>query len=183
MPTHLPTLRECKVRASLLLKALRSGDPVRARVAAERFRTLRPFAGLDAERIVAWRDQIRRKHALAVIAGELGFDSWLALRGAAGESGSFDTPNMEWMWANAAVYLNHWCATYEDAAAIRRETNGFLFPYRSQFVVCTAEFLDARGIDPHDADWDLIGRDWAKPRDAAAFRRLASRLIDAGLAA
>lgn len=80
--TSLPSARECRTRASLLLKALRSDDPVRVRAAAERFRILPHFAGLDAERLVALRESIRRKHALAVIAAELGFESWNALKAA-----------------------------------------------------------------------------------------------------
>jgi hypothetical protein len=78
----VPTLRECKIRASLLLKALRSTDRERALGAAERFRVLPRFRALAPERIVAWRDEVRRKHALAVIAAELGYDSWDALRAA-----------------------------------------------------------------------------------------------------
>lgn len=80
--TALPTARECRTRASLLLEALRSDDPERSRAAAERFRILPAFAILEAEPLVARRDRVRRKHALATIAAELGFDSWVAYKAA-----------------------------------------------------------------------------------------------------
>ena len=180
----LPTRRECKVRASLLLKALRSADPARAAAAAERFRVLRSFSRLTPERIVAWRDDVRRKHALAVIAAELGYPSWTALRAACEMRGPAPSPRVEWLFEGSSeVFLNHWCKSYEEASRVREETGGFLFPYRMHYVVCTAPLLAARGVDPHDPDWEQIGRDWVRPRDPVAFARLAARLADAGLAA
>jgi len=169
----LPSLRECKIRASLLLKALRSDDERRAIAAAERIRALPMFARLDAARIVAWRDDVRRKHALATIAVEHGFDSWNALRDACAPDSSGAT--MEWMFDAGAVFLNHWCSTYQEAAAIHAEAGGFLFSYGRQFVVCAAELLLSRGVDAYDPDWNLIGRDAARPTDPAAFDRLMRR--------
>jgi hypothetical protein len=176
----IPTLRECKIRASLLLKALRSDDPSRAGIAAERFRQLPRFAPLATDRLIAWRDEIQRKHALAVIAAELGFDSWNALRDASDDDRPSTTVDIERLFTDAAVYLNHWCRSYEDARAIHEEVGGFLFPYRAQFAVCPSGFLEAHGLDPLDPDWERIGRDWARPRDTAAFARLSRRLSDAG---
>jgi hypothetical protein len=180
----LPTLRECKVRASLLLKALRSADPARAAAAAQRLRALRSFSRLTPERIVAWRDDVRRKHALAVIAAELGYPSWVALRAACDVRGAAPVPRVERLFDGPSdVFLNHWCKSYEEASRVREDTNGFLFPYRLHYVVCTAQLLASRGVDPHDPDWARIGRDWVRPRDPLAFARLARRLADAGLAA
>jgi hypothetical protein len=180
MPTSLPTARECAIRASLLLKAARSDDLARATAAAERFRILPSFAALAPTRIVAWRDSLRRKHALAVIAAELGFDSWVALLDAC--AATTGPVSMAWLFdAGKSVFLNHWCKTYEEASAIRRETDGFLFSYRDQYVVCTPELLADRGIDAYDPDWNRIGRDWVRPRDRRAFARLADRLTASGV--
>jgi hypothetical protein len=159
--------------SSLLLKALRSGDSPRALAAADRLRVLPHFANLTPERIAAWGPDIRRKHALAAIAAELGFASWDDLRATCEpnetrpfEIGSlFDRPS-------TAVFLNHWCRTWEEAASIQSEVGGFLFPYRTQFVVAPAGVLEAHGIDAHDPDWERIGRDWVRPRDRGAFDRL-----------
>ncbi len=178
----LPTLRECKIRASLLLKAVRSDDAARSTAAAERFRVLPPFAPLDPGRIVACRESLRRKHALSVIAAELGFASWTALRETC--DAAIAVPPLEWLFdRDRAAYLNHWCTTYEQASEIRQQTGGFLLPYRHQFVVCEPGLLAANGLDPHDPDWMRIGRDWVKPKDRDALARLARRIIDSGHAA
>lgn len=173
--TLLPVARECRTRASLLLKALRGDEPAAALAAAERFRILPAFADLTPERLVASRDAIRRKHALAVIAAELGFASWVALKAALAR---VPAPRLDWVFDGGGAYLNHWCKTYEEAAASRELSGGYLLAHREHFVVCTADLLSARGLDPHDPDWDRIGRDWVRPRDAEAFARLAARMVD-----
>ncbi len=176
----VPTVRECAIRASLLLKALRSNDSARAAAAAERFRVLPHFAALTPERLVAWSNDIRRKHALNVIAVECGYPSWAALRTAAPMPRTahveslFDAPR-------SAFYLSQWCRTYEDARAVLGAEGGFLFPYRTQFVVCAGGLLAEHGIDALDPDWDLIDHDWVKPADPAAFARLNAKLVACGL--
>ena len=181
----IPTLRECKIRASLLLKSLRSADGQRALGAAERFRVLPRFAALAPERIVAWSGEVRRKHALAVIAAELGYGSWVALRAACETAHPAGAVDVERLFNGhaSAVFLNHWCRTYEEARDVHERVGGFLFPYRAHFVVCPVGLLAAHGLDPHDPDWARIGRDWARPRDPAAFERLTRRLGESGFAA
>jgi len=175
-----PTPRELKVRASLLLKALRSDDPQRVRAAAERFRCLPRLAMLDADAIIGWRDEIRRKHALDVVAIELGHPSWTALSRAYEIAEPTREPNFEWMFAWGAAYLNHWCRSYEEAREVQEREGGFLLRYRQHFVVCPPDFLSARGLDPHDPDWMRSGRDAVRPRNREAFTRLLARLRDAG---
>lgn len=177
----LPTLHECKVRASLLLKALRSDDSPRSVAAADRLRVLPHFANLTPERIAAWGPDIRRKHALSVIAAELGFESWTALKAACeqDETRPFEIGSI-FDKHSTSVFLNHWCRTYEEAAAIHADVGGFLFPYRSQFVVAPAGVLEAHGIDAHDPDWERIGRDWVRPRDPVAYARLLQRVRGTG---
>ena len=181
-PASLPSLRECTIRASVLLKALRSGDVPRALAAAERLRVLPHFTRLTPERIAAWGRDIRRKHALAAVAAELGFTSWTELRHAcvndkprAPDIGSlFDR-------TSTAVYLNYWCRTYEEAVVAQASSRGYLFPYRSQFVVAPAGVLEAYGIDALDPDWERIGRNWVRPRDQRAFERLCRKVSAAGV--
>jgi len=172
----LADVHEYKIRASLLLKALHSDDGPRALAAADRFRVLAPYASLTPARIVAWREEIRRKHALAVIAAEAGFPSWSELRAKVGAHETGPRANIEGLFADGAVYLNHWCRTYEEAKAIQTADGGYLFPYRRQYVVCPAGKLQAHGIDAFDPDWQRIGRDWVKPLDGRAFHRLNVRL-------
>ncbi|MFP2961114.1 GIY-YIG nuclease family protein [Myxococcus sp. 1LA] len=160
------SLHECKVRASLLLKALASEDASRA---AERLRVLPGFAGLSVGQVLARKDTVQRKHALAVIAHEQGYASWADLK-------QVREVDFEHLLSQAgAAHLNRWFASYAEAVDSQRAQGGFLFPFREQFFVCDASLVQALGVDPTDADWSLTGRDWMAPRDGAAQARLAQR--------
>ena len=94
---------------------------------------------------------------------------------------AFDTTRL--FPPSTSFYLNAWFTTYEEARnALGARKDRFLFPYRRQFVrlgefvVCEGGLLASLGIDVKDPDWDLIGRDWVKPRDAAAHYRLNQKL-------
>src|SRR3954469_23014924 len=77
------TLRESRIRASFLLKDLRSGDPLRIQAAVERLRLLAPFAAAGAAERAAQSGTVRLKHALEVVAREQGYPEWPALKQAA----------------------------------------------------------------------------------------------------
>jgi hypothetical protein len=70
------------------------------------------------------------------------------------------------------AFVNRWFTTYEQARASREKEGGFLFPYKSQFFITEREAIRELGLDPDDPDWKLIGWDWVKPLDPAAFERL-----------
>ena len=38
-------------------------------------------------------------------------------------------------------------------------------------------FIRTMGLDPDDPDWEKIGRDWVRPMDMSARRRLYGKLI------
>jgi hypothetical protein len=83
MPTAEPgerSLREARLLASQLLKDLQSNIRSRVLAAAERLRRLEPFAALPSDKLFARRGSIQRKHALAVVAQEWGYESWAALK-------------------------------------------------------------------------------------------------------
>ncbi|MEM7442104.1 MAG: hypothetical protein AAF414_02115 [Pseudomonadota bacterium] len=118
---------------------------------------------------------VRRRHCLTVLANELGFDGWPALAHATvdGEAADFGTflhpPNV---WA----HWNIWCATYEEAKAIREEHGGYLLCYKHQFLVVDADYVDTMGVPSTDPDWDRIGRDWVRPAEIEARERLCEKL-------
>jgi len=171
------SLQECKVRASLLLKALGSPDASRAASAAERLRVLPGFAGLSLGEVLARKGMVRRKHALAVIAREQGHVSWVALKEAReGTPGPHHVDFERLLARVGGAYLNRWFTSYPEAAASLREVGGFLFPFRGQFFICEASLLQSLGMDPQDADWGRMGRDWMAPRDGDAQGRLAQKL-------
>ena len=65
---RLQDIEEYRIRASRLLKALRGTDDTAAARAEERLRQLPQVAGLA-------KNEIRRKHALAIVAREAGYGS------------------------------------------------------------------------------------------------------------
>lgn len=160
----------CRAEARRLWKHLNGPDPVRARAAALRFASLSTPAG-GPEAVLAARSRLRRKHALAVVAAELGFAGWNELVRAfeaAAEAPPFHTPRMESL-------VNRWFTSHNEAAASRAAEGGWLLAFGRQFVVTEAEGVRALGLDPDDPDWARVGFDLAVPRDRAAFARLCAR--------
>ena len=178
-----PSLREFQIRASLLLKDIRSDDPFRQRAAAERLARVAPFIRQTAEQIVARADEVRRKHALAAVAAEQGYASWVALKADLGAPRLAALDATLLFRDGGGGFLNHWFARYDDARACLDEVGGFLFPHATQFFVCPAGLLEAKGIDPDDADWAAIGHDWVRPADSEAHSRLMSVMVELGYAA
>ena len=104
------TLHECKIRASLLLKDLRGEDQPRAARAAERFPILPAFAALETEAIFQRRDSIQLKHALAVIAAELGYPAWKDCKRRLEVPAEQRLDTEKFFGAGSAAYLNRWFA-------------------------------------------------------------------------
>jgi hypothetical protein len=176
------SLRECKVRASLLLKELLAPGAVRPVRAAERLRVLPVFASLTPAEVLARRESVRRKHALAVIAHEQGHASWVELKQALGgqEVASLDTE--AFFQKNRGTFLNRWFGAYPEALASLQERGGFLFPFREQFFICEAGFLRALGVDLADPDWARMGFNWVEPQEPSARQRLQQKLAALGFA-
>ena len=130
-------LVEAKIQASILLKSLHGAD---AQKAAKRFKRLPEFANLSIEDIL--QQDIKRKHALAVIAIENGFNSWTDLK----------------MQIHFIVggYLNLWFTNYAEAKSHLESAGGFLLPYKHQFFICNANYIRQIGFGSDDSDWKLI---------------------------
>ena len=172
-PKTVSAFDEYKIRASKLMKDFASADKRRAYGAAHRLASLWPEG--NANDLLADRSRVQRKHALAVIAREMGFRDWQHLTAEAHiEMPAFDTTRL--FPPSASFYLNSWFVTYEEAHAALKRKDRFLFPYRHQFVVCEAGLLKHLGLDVADPDWELIGRDWARPLDRQAHYRLNQKL-------
>lgn len=70
------------------------------------------------------------------------------------------------------IFLNNWCANYEQARTALAKDGGYLLPYKEQFVVVQGGFIKLLGLDANDEAWEAIGYDAAQPRDLAAYRKL-----------
>lgn len=152
-PRKSSTIEEYKVQASILLKSLHREEVEKA---VKRFKRLPEFADLSFAEIL--RKDIKRKHALQVIALENGFNSWLDLK--------IQTHFI------IGGYLNSWFPNYSEAKLYLQSTGGFLLPYKNHFFICDEHYIKQIGFDSADPDWKLIGYDWAVPADKNAWQRL-----------
>lgn len=168
-------IEEIKVRAAILHRRIQAGDGA----ALKRLRMLPDYRRLSVDSLKAAAPDVQRRHCLSVIAAELGFSSWPRAKQAI--SGSHDTGDFGTLLCptRCAVYLNGWYRTYEEAAADRAARGGYLLAYRMQFLVTDRGYIETLGLDPDDPDWQAMGHDWARPRDAAARARLYGKLIAA----
>ncbi len=140
----------------------------RLRRSAARLPKFKRGAGEDAS--------VKRRHCLTAIARELGFNGWQHLLAMldghqADDFGTLLYPN------GPAAYWNVWSVSHDEASEIRRAQNGYLLAYKRDLFVCDQHFIDHLGVSHTDADWDLIGRDWVRPSDLGARRRLYEKLI------
>ncbi len=170
---------ESKIKATMLLKDLRSASPERNAMAAARFLQLPQFANRSPDEIVAARDTVRRKHALTVIAFERGFSSWAAFKNHCHPehpevSTRFDCSRF--FGSPRGAFLNRWFADYGQARDSLAEQGGYLFAYRDQYFICESGFIEALGLDAKDPDWEKIGWNCVQPADAPAWDRLLSKL-------
>lgn len=150
------TVSECKIQASILLKSLHSSSPDIATQAVKRFLRYPEFAKLSQDQLS--QIDIKLKHALAVIALENNFKSWVALK--------TQIPFV------IGGYLNSWFANYAEAKTYQEKEGGFLLSYKKQFFICESSYIEHLGFDSHDPDWQKIGFDWENPQDKAAWQRL-----------
>jgi len=162
-------LAECRHHAHELRRRLRSPDLAVVRAAVQRVLGSPAFAGCSEGELVLRPEQVQLQQALAVVAHEVGFPSWQALRTAC--EATWLSPNA--MYAPAmAQFLNRWFADYDEARAAQLSEGGYLLPYRNYFFLTTGEAIRELGLDPDDPDWAAIGHDWVRPRDERAHRRL-----------
>lgn len=162
-----------KHRARLLHRAAAAGEPA----ALDRLARLSELRGAPPA-----PTGVRRRHALAAVARELGFGSWLqaqrVLRGElALDYGDLLAP------PECAAHWNVWSASYDEARAIRAQTGGFLLAFRRQFFVADEHHVRTLGLDPEDPDWERLDRDWPRSPEVGARARLYARLLQHRLGA
>lgn len=150
------SIDECKIQASILLKSLNSKDVERSQKAFKRFQRLPEFKKLSLEEIL--QVEVKRKHALNLIAIEKGFSSWSELK--------CQLPFIR------GGFLNQWFANYKEAKLYQQLNGGFILPFQKQFFICDANYINNLGFNTEDPDWELIGYDWANPNNKEAWQRL-----------
>ena len=168
-------IRELKIRADVLQRGVEAGTPS----ALARLVALPELRQKSLDELALAAAGIQRKHCLGVVAREAGFDTWLhAVRvlDDEGEARPDDFGTLLYR-RGCGGFLNVWFSSYDEARAHHEERGGYLLAYRRHFFVVEAAFIEALGLDPDDADWAALERDWAMPRDRAARRRLYGKLL------
>lgn len=164
-----PVIDDLKHRARLLHKLAAKSHPE----AIAELRVLDEFASASPTEL---SQAVTRRHCLACIAIQLGFDGWPhavnVLEGA--RLANFGTLLVP---PKSSPFWNVWSANYEEAAKIREEHGGYLLAYLKQFFVADADFIRHLGLDPDDADWKAIERDWPNAKDGEARARLYAKVI------
>ena len=162
-------ISDLKVHARLRHRQISRHEPA----AVARTRRLDEFRDRDPASL---SESIKRRHCLAVIARELGFQGWPHAVGVLRGTDSTDFGTLLYP-KGADVHCNIWSASYAEARAIRDQNDGYLLAYRRHFFIVDRHFIKTLGLQPDDPDWELIGRDWVRPRHADARERLYGKLI------
>lgn len=162
-------VRELKAWARVLHGQVKNQEPA----ALARVRRLPELQGLED---AAVSREVKRRHCLAVVARELGFAGWPhareVLTGASdSDFGTLLCP------PECFAHWNIWSASYEEARSIRSEHGGYLLAYKRHFFIVDRFYIESLGLDPEDADWERIGRDWVRPAQPEARGRLYTSLI------
>lgn len=147
--------------------------------AISRLRQLPELRNIPDEELAA---SVQRRHALAAVARELGFDGWSKLNKALSGKGEAHDFGDVFCPPKSSSYWNIWCASYELARTIREQRNGWLLVFRQQFFVVDEHYLRHLGLDPADDDWNYLGRDWTRVEEGAEnavrHEEARSRLIE-----
>jgi hypothetical protein len=118
----------------------------------------------------------RRRECLNTVAAQWGFSSYSHAKATltgADDASEFGTL----LYSRNGPTLNAWYSDYNEAKRDRAAANAFLLAYKTHFLVVGPEYIASLGLDPDDADWTAIGRDWVKPASVPARTRLYGKLV------
>lgn len=115
-------------------------------------------------------EQIQLKEALNKIANLSGFENWRDLKHTLEVNDLLINPR------GRGPQTLPWFKSYEEALAFRDKSDGILVPYQKDFFVADEDYLKALNLDAQDPDLLKVGRNWAAPKDKAAWERLLQRM-------
>ena len=125
---------------------------------------------------------IKRRHCLSTIARELGFRGWPHALAVLQGREAADFGELLYTGAQSPT-LNIWSASYAEARDIHARHGGYLLAYRRHYLIVGDDYIRALGLEAEDPDWDRIGRDWVRPKDPEARKRLYGKLIEGRISA
>jgi hypothetical protein len=171
-----PIVAEAKIQANLFYKAIKRYLAIpkqkQALVLAHRLKKLPPWQATSLPAIIAAFPTVKLKTCLQLMALERGYLSWQAM-----SQQLLPQPETRLYKYGFGSTLNVWYATYKEAKQhLEQAQTHYLLVYKQHYFICQADHILGLGLDPHDPDWQKIGRDWACPKDLKAHARLCSKL-------
>lgn len=109
------------------------------------------------------------KEAYTLIAKTAGYSSWKAMKDDYEMADILNPPRWSALW-------KIWFSSKEEALQHMTADSKYLIPYRNQFFVCDANYLNALGVAEDDQDLQKVGNDWSSPKDKAAWKRLINKI-------
>ena len=124
---------------------------------------------------------MRLRDALHEVAREVGFKDWEHARKVLGGLAVLgDDMGDFWHVPRTGILLHHWFSDYAQARAVLDQVHtGFLLPYRRQFFIVQAPFIEAMGLNSDDPAWVDAERDLVAAYGGVAWRALAWRRLQA----
>jgi hypothetical protein len=108
------------------------------------------------------------KEAYLLIAKTAGYSSWKEMKDTFELADVLNPPRWSALW-------KIWFSSREEALS-HMVSGSYLLPYRSQFFICDANYLNALGISIDDRDLLKVGNDWSNPNDKEAWKRLLTKI-------
>lgn len=134
-----------------------------------------------ARRGAAGSSEIRLRHCLNQVARDVGFAHWEHARAVLGglATGEEDMGTF-WHAPRTGILLNLWLARYEEArAALEADPRAYLLPYRRQFMVVQADFIQELGVDANHPAWAETAHDLVTAYGGDAWLELAGQRLRA----
>lgn len=125
--------------------------------------------------------ETRLRHCLNQTAREVGFVHWEHARVVLGGLATReDDMGTFWHAPRTGILLNLWLAKYEEAqAALEADPRAYLLPYRRQFMVVQADFIQELGVDANHPAWAEATHDLVAAYGGSAWLTLASQRLKA----
>ena len=125
--------------------------------------------------------EMRLRHCLNQVAREVGFGQWEHARAVLGGlAAREDDMGTFWHAPRTGMLLNLWLARYEVAqAALKDDPRAFLLPYRRQFMVVQADFIEELGMDASHPAWAGTAHDLVAAYGGGAWLLLAGQRLKA----
>ncbi len=112
--------------------------------------------------------EFKLKDCYHILAKAAGFASWAEWKEVLEDHSVFAPPG-------AAIW-HVWYSDYGKALGhLSSKPNCYLIPFQKHFFVCDEHYIQQLGVDS-SSDLDLVGNNWAEPKDMLAWKRLVSRM-------